>query len=203
LLSVVHVVDDDALFRTAIRRRLEKAGYHVEVYSSAEHFSDLQPDETRAGCILLDVRLPGLSGLEFQTRLNELGSALPIVFLTAYPDIASTVRAIKTGAEDFLIKPIRSEELLMAVERALTRQTESRVAKVNGEPLRGRLGRLTPRERQVFELVARGKLNKQIARQLGITDRTVKAHRGRMMEKVGVQSVAELVSIAMRLGILE
>ena len=168
MLSVVHVVDDDALFRTAIRRRLENAGYHVEVIRRA--FFDLQPDETRTGCILLDVRLPGLSGLEFQTRLNELGSALPIVFLTAYPDIASTVRAIKTGAEDFLIKPIRSEELLMAVERALTRQTESRVAKVNGEPLRGRLGRLTPRERQVFELVARGKFIKQIARQLGITD---------------------------------
>jgi FixJ family two-component response regulator len=202
LPSIVHVVDDDASFRIAIQRRLEKAGYQVRTYSSAQHFLDLQPDETQPGCILLDVRLPGLSGPELQTRLNELGSTLPIVFLTAHPDITSTVRAIKAGADDVLIKPTKSEELLPAVQKALARHASSRASDVEREVLRARLVTLTPRERQVFSLVIRGDINKQIAHQLGTAERTIKAHRQRVMEKMLAQSLPELVSIAARLGLL-
>src|SRR5882724_1674940 len=126
LAGFVHVVDDDASFRTAIERRLKKAGYAVATYPSAQHLLDRLPSESEPGCILLDVRIPGLSGPELQDRLSELGSTLPIVFLTGYADVQTTVRAIKAGAEDFLTKPVSSEELLSAVERALARQLAAR-----------------------------------------------------------------------------
>jgi RNA polymerase sigma factor (sigma-70 family) len=200
--SIIHLVDDDASFRTAIRRRLEKAGYRVETYPSAEHFLNHRPDESQPGCILLDARLPGLSGPGLQTRLSKLGSKLPIVFLTAYSDILSTVRAIKAGADDFLTKPIKSSDLLGAIDKALARHSSLRELNGAREVLRARLAALTPRERQVFELVIRGNINKKIAHQLGTTERTIKAHRQRVMEKMQVQSVAELVSVAVRLGVL-
>jgi FixJ family two-component response regulator len=202
LQATVHIVDDDASFRKAIERRLKKAGYEVSAYSSARELLDRLPDEREAGCILLDVRIPGLSGPELQQRLTELGSTLPIIFLTGYADVRTTVRTIKAGAEDFLTKPVTSEQLLPVIERAIAHHESLRGLKMKLDSLRAQVARLTPRETQVFELVVKGKINKQIAEKLGATERTIKAHRHRVMEKMGVQSLAELVSIAERLGVL-
>ena len=200
--GLVHIVDDDASFRTAIERRLKKAGYEVATYPSAQHLLDRLPSENELGCILLDVRIPGLSGPELQGRLSELGSTLPIVFLTGYADVQTTVRAIKAGAEDVLTKPVSSEELLGAIERALAHHEVMRGQRDQLDVVRAHIAKLTPREREVFELVIRGKTNKQVANVLGATERTIKAHRHRVMEKLQVQSLAELVSLAERAGIL-
>ena len=200
--GLVHIVDDDASFRTAMERRLRKAGYEVEIYPSAQDLLDRLPSENESGCILLDVRIPGLSGPELQGRLSELGSTLPIVFLTGYADVQTTVRAIKAGAEDFLTKPVSSEELLGAVERALAHHQIARSTRSKLDVVHAHVAKLTPRERQVFDLVIRGKTNKQVANALGATERTIKAHRHKVMEKLQVQSLAELVSIAERAGIL-
>jgi RNA polymerase sigma factor (sigma-70 family) len=202
LPGLVHIVDDDASFRTAIERRLKKAGYEVATYPSAQHFLDRLPNESELGCILLDVRIPGLSGPELQARLSDLGSTLPIVFLTGYAEVQTTVRAIKAGAEDVLTKPVSSQELLGAIERALARHQVTRSQRNKLDVVRAHIAKLTPREREVFELVIRGKTNKQVANLLGATERTIKAHRHQVMEKMQVQSLAELVSIAERAGIL-
>jgi RNA polymerase sigma factor (sigma-70 family) len=202
LLGTVHVVDDDASFRTAVERRLKKAGYSVATYASARQLLDHLPDESQSGCILLDVRIPDLSGPELQDRLGKLGSTLPIVFLTGYADVRTTVQAIKAGAEDFLTKPVSSEHLLRVVEQAMERHEASRWVKQKLDTLRELLDTLTPRERQVFEGVVQGKINKQIGRELGTTERTIKAHRHQVMEKMKVRSLAELVSIAERVGML-
>jgi FixJ family two-component response regulator len=199
----VHVVDDDASFRTAMERRLKKAGYGVATYPSAQHLLDRLPDESEFGCILLDVRIPGLSGPALQERLSELSSTLPIIFLTGYPDVPTTVRTIKAGAEDFLTKPVSSDELLRAIERAIAHHEVTRSLKSKLDMVRAHLGKLTPREREVFELVIRGNSNKQAARALGGTERTIKAHRHRVMEKMHVRSLAEVVSLAERVGILD
>ncbi|MGY4330975.1 FixJ family two-component response regulator [Bradyrhizobium sp. LB7.2] len=143
-----------------------------------------------------------MSGPELQVRLDELGSTLPIVFVTGYPNIQTTVRTIKAGAEDFLIKPISPDDLLRAIERAFARREIVRVQKGKLDAVHARLAALTPRERQVFELVVGGKLNKQIGYELGCTERTIKAHRSRVMEKMQVQSLAELVGLAERMGLL-
>jgi len=202
LPGLVHIVDDDASFRTAIERRLRKAGYEVATYPSAQHLLDCLPNESELACILLDVRIPGLSGPELQERLSELGSTVPIVFLTGYAEVQTTVRAIKAGAEDVLTKPVSSEELLGAIERALAHHQVTRNQKNRLDVVRAHVAKLTPREREVFELVIRGKTNKQVANMLGATERTIKAHRHRVMEKMQVQSLAELVSVAERAGIL-
>jgi FixJ family two-component response regulator len=201
--GIVHVVDDDVSFQTAIERRLKLAGYDVATYSSAKELLDRLPDDREPGCILLDVRIPGLSGPELQARLIALGSTLPIVFLTGHADTATTVRTIKAGAEDFLTKPVSSEQLIDAIQRALARQEVARVHRSKLESLRALVAALTPRERQVFDLIVRGKINKQVAHELGTTERTVKAHRHQVMEKTRVHSLAELVSIAERLGLLD
>jgi RNA polymerase sigma factor (sigma-70 family) len=203
LPGVVHIVDDDASFRSAIERRLKKAGYAVSTYPSAQDLLDHLPNESESGCILLDVRIPGLSGPELQGRLSEIGSILPIVFLTGYADVQTTVRAIKAGAEDVLTKPVSSEELLGAVERALANHQAARSQRNKLDVVLAYIARLTPRERQVFDLVIRGNTNKQVANKLGATERTIKAHRHRVMEKLQVQSLAELVSLAERAGILK
>ena len=199
----VYLVDDDASFRTAIERRLKLAGYDVASYPSAQALLDHLPDGERPGCILLDVQIPGLSGPDLQGRLIELGSVLPIVFLTGHADTATTVRAIKAGAEDFLTKPVSSQQLIEAIERALARQQTARSQRSKLDSFRALIETLTPRERQVFDLVVRGWINKQVAFELGTTERTVKAHRHQVMEKMHVTSLAELVSIAERLGMLD
>jgi FixJ family two-component response regulator len=199
LPGIVYVVDDDASYRTAIKRLLEKTGYRVVTYASAQQLLDQRPDENSPGCILLDVRMPGLSGAELQSRLIEFGSTLPIVFLTGYMDITATVKALKAGAHNFFIKPVRSDELLKALEKGIARHETALALK----GLRARLSTLTPRQRQIFEIIVRGKTNKHAARELGSTERTIKAHRKVIMEKMKVQSLAQLVTIAERLGVLQ
>ena len=201
--GLVHVIDDDASYRTAVERRLKWAGYDVETYSSAQQLLDRLGNAEAPGCILLDVRMPGLSGLELQDRLIEIGSILPIVFLTGHADTTMTVRAIKAGAEDFLTKPASSEQLIDAIERAMARYEAARRQRSEFNSLCGLVATLTPRERQVFNLIVRGKINKQIAHELGTTERTVKAHRHQVMEKMQVHSLAELVSNAERIGVLD
>jgi FixJ family two-component response regulator len=201
--GLVHVVDDDASFRTAIERRLRHAGYEVETHSSAQHLLDWLPASAeKPGCILLDLQMPGLDGLELQSRLTVLGSILPIVFVSGHSDIPRTVRAIKAGADDFLTKPIPSDQMIAAIERALARCDLLRSQRTELDSFQGLIASLTPRERQVFSLIVRGKMNKQIASELGTTERTVKAHRHEVMEKLQAQSLAELVSRAVRLGVL-
>jgi RNA polymerase sigma factor (sigma-70 family) len=200
--ATVHIVDDDASFRTAMERRLKVAGYDVLTYPTALQLLDRLPDEREPGCILLDVQIPDVSGPDLQDRLGKLGSTLPIVFLTGHADLPTTVRTIKAGAEDFLTKPVSSEHLLHAIEQAIARHAASRGQRKNLDAFRKLLTSLTPRERQVFDRVVQGTINKQIAHELGATERTIKAHRQRVMEKMKVQTLAELVSIAERLGMV-
>jgi FixJ family two-component response regulator len=198
--GLIHVVDDDASFRAAIERRLRVAGYEVAVYASSQQFLDRLPDVNPRACIVLDVQMPALNGPQLQSRLIELGSSMPIIFLTGHVDTAVTVRTIKAGAEDFLTKPVTSQQLIDAIERALARQESTGGQQEKNALCRLLVLSLTPRERQVFDLVVRGKINKQIAISLGTTERTIKAHRHQVMEKMRVLSLAELVSIAERLG---
>jgi FixJ family two-component response regulator len=198
---IVHVVDDDASFRTAIARLLGASGYRVALYGSASELLEKLPGGA-PGCILLDVKMSGLDGPQLQGRLGEIGHKLPIVFLTGHGDVPTSVGAIKAGAEDFLTKPVLKEDLLAAIERTLNHYEEIRDHDSRIAALHSLVSRLTPREKEVFALVVRGKLNKQIPHELNIAERTIKAHRQQVMEKCEVQTLAELVLIAERLGIL-
>ena len=201
--GLVHIVDDDLSFLTAMERHLKHAGYEVAVYASAQALLDRLPsDDSVPGCILLDVRIPGIDGLALQKRLKELGSTLPIVFVSGHVDIPVTVRALKDGAEDFLTKPVTSDDLLTAIERAFARRRAFREQQTKLDVVRALIAKLTPRERQVFELIVAGKTNKQIGSILGATERTIKAHRHGVMEKMQVRTLAELVSVAERVGVL-
>jgi FixJ family two-component response regulator len=197
---VVHVVDDDASMRVSLARLLAGAGYSVALYRSAEELlAGAGPALT--GCILLDLRLPGASGLELQERLARGGASASIVFLTGHGDVPASVRAMKGGAVDFLQKPVAADALLAAVEQALAREESSRREADELTDLRSRAAALSDRQREVWLRVVRGDLNKQIAHDLGLVDRTVKLHRARAMEKLGARSTADLVRIAARLGL--
>jgi FixJ family two-component response regulator len=198
--AVIHIVDDDASFQKSLAQLLQALGYEVMRYASAERLLETPPD-ARLGCILLDVRMPGLSGPDLQDRLTQLGSLLPIIFLSGHGTVQTSVRVIKAGAEDFLLKPIAKEELLNAMGRALDRCRAALAQRERMAALQTRLARLTPRERKVFALVARGQINKQIAFALGTTERTIKAHRQKVMQKLNAQSLLELADIADTLGI--
>ena len=199
--SLVYVVDDDASVRKSLDRLLSAAGYRVQTYESARAFLARTPlPGEDPQCLILDVRMPGLNGLDLQTSMRNSGSTIPIVFSTGFGDVTSSVRAMKVGAVDFLTKPIDEDELLAAVQRGLTLDAEMRQLKNVMNTLIQRLGRLTPRERQVFALVVTGMLNKQIAGQLGTCERTIKVHRARIMKKMEAGSVAELVRMAVKLG---
>jgi RNA polymerase sigma factor (sigma-70 family) len=200
--AVVHIIDDDASFRNSTGRLLRACGYAVETYESAEQLLKRLPDDPPPGCILLDVKMPGVSGPELQTRLNGVASTLPIIFLTGHADIPTTVQVIKAGAEDLLTKPVAKERLVEVIELALAHSRTARDKHEQLDGVRNLVGKLSPRESQVFERVVRGKMNKEIARELGTTERTIKAHRHRVMEKIQVTSLAELVMLAERLGIL-
>ena len=202
LAGRIHVVDDDPSFLTAIERRLTHAGYEVATYATAQQLLDNLPTETEASCLLIDVRMPGLDGPALQQRLGELGSTMPIIFMTGRADTPVVVKAMKAGAHDFLIKPVASDELFRAIEKALRHHQVSRDQESRLSGIRDRIAKLTPRERQVFDLIIRGKINKQAARELGTSERTIKAHRQRVMEKMQVRSLAELVSLAERIGIV-
>lgn len=200
--AVVHVVDDDPSFLTSIGRVLKTLGYEVAAYESAAQLLSRIPDNTRPACILLDVELPSVSGPELQARLTASGCTLPIVFLTGHGNIPMAVRMMRAGAEDFLTKPVAADRLSETIERAVagfrsTRQREDAI-----ESTRALANTLTPRERQVFERVAQGLMNKEIARQLGTSERTIKAHRQKVMEKMGARSLAELAVMAERIGML-
>jgi FixJ family two-component response regulator len=198
---LIHVVDDDKSFRTALTRLLKASGYEVAGYDSAASF--LQAIEySSPGCILLDVQMPTLGGLQLQDELAKLSHAWPIIFLTGHGDIPTSVLAIKAGAEDFLTKPVSSKVLLAAIERALLRYESLRKNHDQLNTFRSLIATLTPREREVFALMVIGKLNKQIAFHLGTSERTIKAHRHMVMHKLNVQSFAEAVSMAERLGLL-
>jgi len=199
--ATVHIVDDDLSVRTAVGRVLRAAGYQVSQYGSADQLLENLPT-ARRGCILLDVQMPGLNGPQLQEALGKMGFELPIIFLTAHGDIPTSVRAIKAGAEDFLSKPAPKKVLLEAIERALLHYDGAHERRVRLDALRECFSALTPRERQVFGLVVRGRLNKQIAYELGTSERTIKAHRHNIMEKFKAKSLAELVSIAEILGTL-
>jgi FixJ family two-component response regulator len=199
--STVHVVDDDASWRTSVRRLMFAAGYRVVLYESAERFLDTA-DLNCPSCVLLDVRMPGLTGLELQQQLANMRRRISVIFVSGHGDIPTTVLAMKSGAEDFLTKPVDTDVLLRAVERALARNLEDRGRREQLDVLRSRIDTLTPAERKVFDLVVRGRLNKQIAGELGTAERTVKWHRHNLMQRLQIQSLAELVSIAERLGLI-
>src|SRR5438309_1882275 len=197
---VVFVVDDDPSVRRAIQRLVESVGLQVELFGSAQEFlRSERPDAP--SCLVLDIRLPGISGLDFQRQLAEANIHIPIIFITAHGDIPMTVRAMKAGAVEFLPKPFRDQDLLDAIQVALDRDR----ARLDSEniiaTLRAKFETLTPREQEVMAYVVRGLLNKQVAAEIGITENTVKAHRGNVTKKMGAKSLAELVRMADMLGV--
>ena len=192
---LIHVVDDDKSMRNALVRLLSAAGFEVRCYASTGDFL-LHPLPDRPGCLLLDMRLPGPSGLELQAALQKQGALLPVVFLTGHGDVSSTVRGMKAGAVDFLTKPVKRDILLDALKRALARDTQQRTSRDETGRLHARIDSLTQRERAVFDGVATGKLNKQIAQELGVAERTIKRYRGQVMEKLGAKSPADLGRVA-------
>jgi FixJ family two-component response regulator len=197
----VLIVDDDASVRRSLSRLLRTSGFEVEVFASAEEFLSSETG-TEPGCLLLDVRLPGLDGLELQAKLNADHRDLAIVFLTGYGDIPMSVECIKNGALDFLTKPVDEEKLLSVVREALALQSERRKERGSVQVWRKRFESLSAREAEVMQHVISGQRNKQIADELGISEKTVKVHRGRGMKKLGVGSVAELVRVCAELGVV-
>jgi two-component system, LuxR family, response regulator FixJ len=196
---VVHVIEDDESSRIASSRLLRNAGYFVRVHSTGAEFLAHAP--TEAGCVVLDLRLPGPSGLDLQEQLIASDNPLPIVFLTGHGDVAKTVRAMKAGAIDFLTKPVDAPVLLGAVARAIARDAENRTVRERQREARDRYGRLTLREREVFAHLISGQLNKQVGYDLGISERTTKVHRHQVLEKMQADSIADLVRMAADLGI--
>jgi len=195
---IVYVVDDDPSFRKAVSRLLRTAGLEVETLASAQEFLD-HPMVDRPSCLVLDVRMP--SGIDLQAALQEARRDLPIIFMTGHGDVSTSVRAMKGGAVDFLEKPFRAAELLACVQRGLARSRQSRAERAERTTVERRFATLTPREQDVLRLVVTGLLNKQIAGELGIAEKTVKIHRGQVMQKMEAGSVAELVPMAQKLGL--
>jgi FixJ family two-component response regulator len=199
--TLVGIVDDDPSVRKALARLVKAAGYRVEVFRSAREFL-ARPQEEDLRCLLLDVRMPGLTGLELQEALAIAGRRMSIVFISGHGDIVGSVKAMKGGAIDFLTKPIDVKELLGAIERAVTKALTIQREQAQATDVQGRLQTLTAREVQVFALVVTGMLNKHIAAELGVVEKTVKVHRARVMEKMRAGSLAELVRLADRAGII-
>ena len=198
--SLVYVIDDDMSVRRAIGRLLESEDYSVELFTGAREFLAQAP-HTGPSCVILDLNLPGLNGLELQEALVGRGRAEQVIFITGGASVPTCVQAMKAGAVDYLPKPFQDENLLSAVNRALERSSEQWLQRSQRKEVRDRLATLTPREFDVLKCVIAGMLNKQIASQLGTTEGTIKVHRGRVMEKMGATSVAELVILAQKAGI--
>jgi FixJ family two-component response regulator len=196
---LVHLIEDDESSRIASSRLLRRAGHVVREYATADEFLAQLP--IGGGCLVLDLHLPGASGLELQERLTSADNPLPIVFLTGQADVSRSVRAMKAGAVDFLTKPVDAPVLLEAVSRALARDAVDRAVRARQKAARGRYERLTPRERQVFAHLISGRLNKQVGSALGISERTTKLHRRQVLEKMEADSIADLVRFAADMGI--
>ena len=199
--AMVFVVDDDASVRKSLSRLVSAAGYRVQAYASPREFLARRP-EPGPSCLVLDVRMPGVTGLDLQQTLASAVHEIPIIFITGHGDIPTTVKAMKAGAVDFLAKPFAGKDLLDAIQRAVAKDTRDLGAEARDDEVRSRVKRLTPRERQVLALVVTGMLNKQIASELGIGEKTVKVHRARVMEKMQAGSVAALVRLADAVGII-
>ena len=199
--TLVGIVDDDPSVRKGLARLVKGSGYRVEVFASAREFL-ARPQQEDPCCLLLDVRMPGLTGLELQEALATAGRRMSIVFVSGHGDVVGSVKAMKGGAVDFLTKPIDARELLGAIERAVAKALTTQREQAEATDVQGRLKTLTAREAQVFALVVTGMLNKQIAAELGIVEKTVKVHRARVMEKMRAGSLAELVRLADRAGIV-
>jgi len=197
----VHIVEDDPSMRASLARLVGDGGYQLALFASAEDFLAVATPDL-AGCVLLDLRLPGLSGLELQERLVERGCLLPVVFLTAHGELPAGVRAMKQGAVDFLEKPVPADTLFAAIAAAVARDAVARRNREDVADLTARVASLSQREREVWLRVVRGQLNKQIAYDLGIVERTVKLHRAAAMTKLGAASLAEMVLAAERLGLI-
>jgi FixJ family two-component response regulator len=189
---IVFVVDDDPLIRDGLRSLIKSVGLHVETFGSSREFMQRRPSDA-PGCLVLDVRLPGLSGLDLQRELNESNSQIPIIFMTGHGDIPMSVRAMKNGAQEFLTKPVRGQDLLDAVQQAIARDRAARRERAKMADLRTRFDSLTPREREVLDLIVAGLLNKQIAGELNIEEVTIKTHRAHIMQKTHAESLAHLV----------
>ncbi len=196
----VYIVDDDPSVRRALQRLASSVGYEARIFGSAREFLDGY-DSSFPGCLVLDVRMPGLSGLDLQNELALRGIMIPIVFVTGHGDVPMSVRAMKAGAVDFIPKPFNDQVLLDAIRQAMVRDREIRAEEAERAEILRRIERLTPREREVFALVVAGKLNKQIAQQLGTSEKTVKVHRSRVMEKMCAESLADLVLLAQAVGL--
>jgi FixJ family two-component response regulator len=197
----VFLVDDDPSVRRALARLIKSAGHQVQTFASAQEFLGTSAGGEEAACLVLDVRMPGLTGIELQRELQTLNRNVPIVFMTGHGNIPMSVQAMKAGAVDFLPKPVKDTDLLRAIEQALARAVRDRAERNELEDVRERVERLTPREREVMVLVVRGLLNKQIAFELGTVEKTIKVHRARVMEKMQVDSLADLVRLAEKVGI--
>ena len=200
LQPTVFIIDDDASILKSLSRLLRSAGFEVEVFASAELFLKREHYDG-IGCLVLDVRMPGISGIDLQDELSKADYSMPIVFITGHGNIPMGVHAIKKGAVDFLSKPFEDEEFLQAVREAIEKDTQGRAEYAEVHEVRERIAQLTPREHEILRYVITGMLNKQIAYELGIAEKTVKVHRGRIMEKLDVDSVAELVRLAEKAGI--
>ena len=200
LETTVFVVDDDASVRRSTERLIRIAGFKVQTFESARDFMNCRRPEGPA-CLVLDVRMPGLSGLDLQQELSQSGKQIPIIFLTGHGDIPMSVRAMKAGAVEFLTKPVKQRTLLEAIQAAAERDRATFQERAATEDLRARYAQLTPREREVMSLVVAGLLNKQVAGELATTERTIKFHRAHIMRKMGAASLAELVRMAEKLGV--
>lgn len=197
---IIYVIDDEPTVGIALRRLIESVGLAVQIFTSAQEFLNAKLQDA-PGCLVLDVRMPGMSGLEVQQRLAAAGICLPVIFLTGYADVQMTVRAMKAGAIEFLTKPFHEQELLDAIQAALQRHRIERKNRAERSALRARYDSLTPREREVFPLVTCGLLNKQIAAELGASEKTIKVHRAHVMHKMNAGSLADLVRMAEKLQI--